>query len=218
MVTRRTGRPRDVVVTPLDIEVLAALESTGSIVEACSRIGITRDTGMYRLRRLARATREPVVASVRGGSDRGGSVLTDAGRRILRHGVGPLRASESAMGVNVLRGTWGSAPHPHVTLSAGVSLAVSFSAREGERVRLAIEPEAIVVARSRFVSSARNVLPGTIDAVRRLDTMRAVLHTRVAPEVWLDAAVTPRSVRLLRLAKGARIFLYIKATAVARLD
>ncbi len=216
MATRRTGRPRDVVVTPLDIELLAALESAGSIVEACSRIAITRDTGMYRLRRLARATHEPIVASVRGGSDRGGSALTDAGQRILRHGVGPLRTLESRMGVNVLRGTWSSAPQPHVTLSGGVSLAVTVPAREGEPGRRAIEPEAIVVARSRFVSSARNVIPGSIDAVRRLDAMRVVLHVRVAPEVWLDAAVTPRSVRLLHLAKGARVFLILKATAVAR--
>ena len=220
MAARRTERSRDVVVTPLDIELLAALEATGSIVEACSRIRITRDLGMYRLRRLSRAAREPVVVSVRGGSDRGGTTLTDRGRRILRHGVGPLRTSrtsKAAPSVNILRGIWRSAPQPHVDLNGGVSLIVTFTAREEESVRVAIEPEAIVMARSRFESSARNVISGTVDAVRRLDALRALVHVRLAREVWLDAAVTPRSLRLLGITKGARIFLYLKATAGARL-
>lgn len=221
MAPRRTARPSDVVVTPLDIELLAALQGAGSIVAACSRIAITRDLGMYRLRRLSRAARSPVVVSLRGGSDRGGSTLTEVGRRILRRGVGPLRTQETTEGappVNVLRGNWGSAPQPHVDLGGGVSLIVTFAAREGESVRVAIEQEAIVVARSRFLSSARNVIPGTIETVRRLDAMRALLHVRVARDVWLDATVTPRSLRVLGLAKGARVFLYLKATGVAHLE
>lgn len=220
MPARRTARPRDVVVTPLDIELLSALEATGSIVKACSRIGVTRDTGMYRLSRLSRAARSPVAVSVRGGSNRGGTTLTDSGRRVLRSGVGRLRttkASEVVLGMNVLRGTWRPSPQPRVVLGSGISLVVTFAAREGQSVRIAIEPEAIVVARSRFESSARNVIPGTIDEVRHVDARRSVLHVRVARDVWLDAAVTPRSVRLLGLRQGARAFLYLKATAVARL-
>ncbi len=220
MVARRTARPRDVVVTPLDIELLSALDATGSIVQACAQIKVSRDTGMYRLRRLSRAVRGPVAVSVRGGSDRGGTRLTDAGRQILRQGVGPLRTlteSERGLSLNVLRGIWHSAPQPRVTLDGGVSLFVTFMAREGEPVRIAIEPDTIVVARSRFESSARNVVPGTVETLRRVDALRSILRVRFEKNAWLEAAITPRSQRLLGLKAGAQVFLYLKATAVSRL-
>ncbi len=220
MAARRAARSRDAYVTPLDVELLSALEATGSIVQACARILITRDTGMYRLRRLARALAAPVVVSARGGPKRGGTHLTDDGRRILLHGVGPLRAAprgkpRGPVGLNVLRGTWHSTPQPHVSLDHGPALFVTFAAREGEPVSAAIEPEAIVVARTPVRSSARNLLPGIIDAVREVDPMRAVLHVRVGKRTWLDAVVTPRSRSLLRLAPGVRVYLLLKATAVA---
>jgi molybdate transport system regulatory protein len=222
LVAHRTAHPRDVFVTPLDIELLSALEATGSVVGACARISIGRDAGMYRLRRLSKALAAPVVTSVRGGSDRGGTSLTESGRRILLQGAGLLRTAPASrpggsLGVNVLSGTWRSAPQPRVSLSSGIALFVTFAAREGETVRVAIEPEAIVVARSRFVSSARNVIPGIIESMRRTDPLRVLLHVRVGKEAWLDAVVTPRSERLLGLRPGSRVFLYLKATAVARL-
>jgi molybdopterin-binding protein/molybdate transport repressor ModE-like protein len=221
-IPRRAAHPRDIYVTPLDIELLSAVEATGNIVEACARISMGRDAGMYRLRRLTRALATPVVVSVRGGSARGGTSLTEAGRHVLIRGAGPLRTSPRGkpgrpLGVNVLRGTWRSAPQPHVALGGGLILFVTFAAREGESVRVAIEPEAIVVARSRFRSSARNVMPGTVRTVRRVDSMRAVLRVGIGEGAWLDVAITPRSESLLRLRAGARVFLYLKATAVARL-
>ena len=215
-------RPREAYVTPRDLDLLSALEATGSIVEACHRISITRDTGMYRLRRLERALGVAVVASVRGGAARGGTILTEPGRRLLLRGAGPILATPRGpmrrpVAVNVLRGTWRSSPQPRVSFRGGPSLFVTFEAREGEAVEVAVEPESIVVARSRFRSSARNVLEGTVASVRRVDAMRHLLHVRVGGPFALDAMVTPRSQASLGLRPGAKVFLYLKATAVARL-
>ncbi len=222
MATRRVRAPREALVTPLDVELLRSLEAAGSVVQACARIGITRDTGMYRLRRLARAMGSPVVRSRRGGSTRGGTRLTELGGRILEQGVGPLPApSRGASGrplaLNLLRGRWWSAPEPHVTLEDDLSLFVTFRAREGGPVRVAIEPEAMVVATSRFPSSARNVIRGTVESVRRVDDLRAVLRVRVGEGATLNVAMTPRSLVRLRLRPGVRVYLYLKATAVVHL-
>ncbi len=222
MPVRRPRRLREFDVTALDIEFLYALEASGNVVEACARIGITRDTGMYRLRRLRGALGLPAAVSERGGSGRGSTVLTEAGRRILVQGAGPVRLPRDAgrgkaLGLNVLRGTWRSEPQPHVRLSEDIDVFVSFVAREGAVVRIAVEPEAILVARSRFRSSARNVIRGTVESVRRVDALRSILHVRVARNLGLDAAVTPRSERELGLRAGVPVYLYLKATAVSRL-
>ncbi len=220
MSVRRVAHPREAYVTPVDIELLAALEATGSIVEACARISITRDAGMYRLRRLRRAVGSPVVASERGGEDRGGTTLTDAGRRLLMRGSGPIRGAAVGtipLPVNLLRGSWSPSPQPHVSVDDRVDLYVTFVARAGESVRVAVEPEAIVVARSRFPSSARNVLRGTVESLRRVDGLRSLLHVRVGDATYVDAAITPRSETRLGLKPGTQVFLYLKATAVARM-
>lgn len=222
MTPRRSRAPRELYVTPLDVDLLAALRATRSIVEACSRVSISRDRGMYRLRRLARALGAPVVRSRRGGASRGQTVLTALGRRVLSQGAGGLRLG-SGVGVNrpaeanVFPGTWRHAPQPRVLLDGGGSLFVTFAAREGEPVRVGIEPEAVVVARERFPSSARNVLRGRIESVHGPDGMRALLRVRVGRGLRLDVAVTPGSLAELGLTPGTSVFLYLKATAVLRL-
>ncbi len=223
MPARARARPRETFVMPTDLELLSALEATGSIVEACARIEITRDTGMYRLRRLTKMLGVPVVTSVRGGAGRGGTTLTESGRRVLLRGAGPLHPqprslSARPVAANVLAGEWRSSPQPRVALGSGLSLFVTFAAKEAEPVRVAIEPEAIVVARSRFRSSARNVLAGTIESVRPVDAMRERLRVLVGKGLGLDVVVTPRSEASLRLRPGAKVFLYLKATAVVRLS
>ncbi len=215
-------RPREVYATPLDIELLAALDATGSIVDACARLSLGRDLGMYRLRRLARALGAPAVTSRRGGSTRGGTVLTELGRRVLRQGPGPLsrvpgREPVDLRPANVFDGVWHGHPQAHVTLEDGTNLYVGFAAREGETVRIGIEPEAIVVARGRFRSSARNVLRGTVESIHRSDALRVLLRVRVGQGTRLTTAITPASQAQLRVSPDARVFLYLKATAVRRL-
>ncbi len=215
-------RPREVYATPLDIELLAALDATGSIVNACARLSLGRDLGMYRLRRLARALGAPAVTSRRGGPTRGGTVLTDLGRRVLLQGAGPLsrvprQAPARLLPANVFDGVWHGHPQAHVSLGDGTNLFVGFAAREGEPVRVGIEPEAIVVARGRFRSSARNVLRGTVVSIDRPDALRVLLLVRVGQGARLTTAITPASHAQLRVAPDARVFLYLKATAVHRL-
>jgi molybdopterin-binding protein len=74
------------------------------------------------------------------------------------------------------------------------------------------------VARHRFASSARNVLAGTVTGIARGPGGRAVtLRVRVA-SVELRASVTEEPIRQLRLRRGARVVLYVKATALRRVS
>lgn len=130
-------------------------------------------------------------------------------------GAGVGAADPSSHQSTVLEGTWRGRPEPHITLTGGPDLVVGFSSEEGAVVTVAIDPEAIIVARKRYPTSARNTLPATVDTVH------------AGPESWyvearvgqhpIRVALTAESVKSLRLRAGARIWLYLKATAVRRL-
>jgi molybdopterin-binding protein/molybdate transport repressor ModE-like protein len=214
-----TRRPEHVSAT--DVALLVALGQERSVVAASRRVGISRDRAVYRIARLSRAFGGPVVAGVRGGPGHGGSQLTELGHRVVRQGFDtvelidarPLAAPPSP---NRLEGTYRARPGPSVRLGDGVELRVTFPARDQERVALLLDPEAILVARERFPTSARNVLPATVESVSngpgRLDR---TLTVRVGP-MALRASVTAETVRQLRLRAGARVWLYVKATALRR--
>ncbi len=212
-----SGRP--VVVGPSDSALLAAIRASHSVVAASARVGIPRDRAVYRLARLARAFGGPVVAGRRGGAGRGGSALTPLGERIvggafdgLEVGAGrpPVRPPEG----NRLAGRYATGPPPTVDVGGGLRLRVAFGAADGERVALRLDPEAVVVARVRFPASARNVLPGRVERVRRGPDGASVL-VRTGP-LRLRIAVTEEPIRELGLAPGARVWLYVKATALRR--
>jgi len=213
---------RGSVVTSADVALLRALAQDRSLVTASRRVGMTRDRAVYRIARLARAFGGPVVQTVRGGAGHGGTVLTPLGDRIGRggfesvellgaHPVTPLASP------NVLRGTYhrpGRSPELHVGRS--LRLRVAFAAEEGEAVDVWLDPEAVVVARRRFPSSARNVLRGTVGAVRRGRAgLGATLVVRCSGQ-RLRVAVTEEPVRELGLRPGAVVWLYVKATALRR--
>ncbi|MDE1821501.1 MAG: TOBE domain-containing protein [Euryarchaeota archaeon] len=209
---------REMLATPVDISLLRALEAEGNLVSACQSLGISRDRGTYRLSRLARLAGGPVVTAQRGGRTPGGTRLNSRGRKVLEGGVGPLGPVAHPGGpgaVRPLRGTWHARPEPHVDLSPSLSLVVGFRAREGERVGLRVDPESILVAKAEFSTSARNVLHGIVTSLRRGPGWETVLGVRVGSTV-LSVAVTPSSVHRLRIHPGARLHLYVKATAVRR--
>jgi len=208
-------------VTDTDVALLRSLERERSVVAASRSVGISRDRATYRIARLGQAFGGPVVTSVRGGRAHGGTRLTTLGDRIVRQGFDSVELLDSRPVAppsrsNLLRGVYHASPAPEVTLGNRLHLRVAFPAEEGEAVALLLDPESILVARGKFPSSARNVLPATIEAVHRGEGSRgSTLRVRVG-SLRLRVAVTDEPVRQLHLTPGARVWLYVKATALRR--
>jgi len=213
------SRPR--AVTDTDVALLRALGRERSVVAASRQVGMTRDRATYRLARLAGAFGGPVVASVRGGRAHGETRLTPLGDRVVRGGfdsVELLDAQPVAPSTlpNHFQGVYRTTPTPTVTLGGNLRLRVAFPAEEGEPVTVLVDPEAVLVARGQFPSSARNVLRATVERIeRRADGFGVTVTARSGPLRW-RVAVTEEPVRQLRLAPGVAIWLYVKATAVRR--
>lgn len=212
--------PRSNVVTDRDIALLRTLGQERSVVAAGRRVGISRDRAVYRLQRLERAFGGPVVTSVRGGLGHGATRLTPLGDRIVRWGFDSIEMIEARPVAppsvsNRLWGIYHRLPHPEVEVAPSLRLRVAFPADEGETVSVLLDPEAVLVARRRFASSARNVLPGTVRSIRPEGTLGRVLVVGVG-RLRLRVALTAEPVRQLRLAPGAKILLYVKATALRR--
>ncbi|MGB6441893.1 MAG: TOBE domain-containing protein, partial [Thermoplasmata archaeon] len=149
------------------------------------------------------------------------TLLTPLGDRIVRGGFDsvelldarPLTPSASP---NVLRGVYRRSPNPEVRVARSLRLRVAFPAEEGETVAMLLDPEAVVVARRRFPSSARNVLRGTVEALRRSRGSDAVTLVARCSGARLRVAITEEPVRQLGLRPGAPVVLYVKATALRR--
>ncbi|HTT34274.1 MAG TPA: TOBE domain-containing protein [Thermoplasmata archaeon] len=206
--------------TPADVALLQRIARAGSVVRASAELHVSRDRALYRLRKLAAAAGGPIVASTRGGAGYGGSTLTARGWRLLERGAeaaAPGPVATAGAGAR-LAGRYRDRPHPRVELPDGLSLAVGFRAAPGDRVRIAVAPESVLLARQRFATSARNVLGGTVERLRPLRGSGrglVLVGVRVGRSRF-DAAVTERSRRELALARGTRVVLYVKATAVRR--
>jgi molybdopterin-binding protein/molybdate transport repressor ModE-like protein len=206
---------RERIVTPSDVALLAALSQQPNLAQACRQLGMTRDRGMYRLRRMEAAVGAPVVRTHRGGLRSGATELTARGRALLRQGVAPLErvGRLETPGWIVLEGTWRGGPEPSVLLRGGLVLRVSFTAAPGSQVVLAIDPESILVARKAFPTSARNVVRGRISSITEEPPDRQLLSVEGGRD-RLEAVVTHEAVRDLGLKVGTSVVLYIKATAI----
>jgi molybdopterin-binding protein/molybdate transport repressor ModE-like protein len=211
------------VVTSTDVALLRALGESPSLAGAGRRIGISRDRAVYRIGRLSRAFGGPVVHSVRGGVEHGTTVLTPLGDRIVRGGFDSVELLEAHPVApierpNLLNGTYERLPIPTVRIGASLRLRVAFAASDETPVTVLLDPEAIVVARRRFSSSARNVLRGTVESLeRRSDGTTVRLLVRCF-DVRLRVAITEEPVRQLGLRPGVRVWLYVKATALRRVS
>lgn len=208
-------------VTSTDVALLRSVARERSVVAACREIGISRDRAVYRLERLARAFGGPVVRGVRGGRSHGGTVLTELGDRIARGGFDSVELLNARPATpldppNRLVGRYRGGPAPEVEVGGGLRLRVAFPAEDGETVGLLLDPDAILVARRRFPSSARNVLPGRVERLYPDPGLgRRTIAVR-AGGALLRAAVTTETVRALDLAAGHDVVLYVKATALRR--
>lgn len=211
---------RAATVTDTDIDLLRALGRRRSLVAASREVGMTRDRATYRLARLARAFGGPVVTTHRGGRAHGDSRLTPLGARIVRHGFDAVElrrapgASSAPSPPNWLTGRFRARPAPTLELGGGLALRVAFPGEDGRPVRAALDPEAILVARERFASSARNVLAATVERVRRGAALASDRLAVRAGGVRLRVAVTDDALDQLGLARGQRVWIYVKATAL----
>lgn len=198
--------------TPVDRNLLRALEEIGTLVGACRRIGIGRDRGVYRLRRLEEGWGRAVTQSTRGGGKAGGTRLTGFGQRLLSTADSDGPPAPPG-GWNRLGGTYRAGSPPAVELPDGGRLVVAFRGRSGAKVRLRISPEALLVAPRRFPSSARNVLQGQVVRLRPRGAGRVEVTFRTGG-LELRALLTASAVRSLGLRPRVAAYLYLKATAV----
>ncbi|HXY46519.1 MAG TPA: TOBE domain-containing protein [Thermoplasmata archaeon] len=212
---------RTSLVTNSDVALLRSLARERSLVRASREVGMTRDRAVYRISRLARAFGGPVVRSVRGGAGHGGTVLTALGDRIVRGGFESVELLDARPVApldrpNLLHGIYRRGPVPTVQIGREFSVRVAFDAEDGTPVSVLLDPEAVVVARRRFPSSARNVLSGTVEGIRReRGPLSETLVVRCSA-TRLRVAITEEPVRQLGLRPGVAVWLYVKATALRR--
>ncbi len=80
----RITRDGHVAVGPGKIDLLEAVQRTGSITAAAKRLGMSYRRAWLLLDELNAGLREPAVESAQGGSHGGGSRLTAAGHELVR--------------------------------------------------------------------------------------------------------------------------------------
>ncbi len=208
-------------VTDTDVALLRSVGRERSVVAASRSVGISRDLANYRLGRLARTFGGPVVEGIRGGRGHGSTRLTELGDQIVRGGFDSVRLLDARPVTPPYRsnrfiGRYRAGPPPQIELGGGSRLRVAFSAEPGETVRALVDPEAILVARGRFRSSARNVLRSKVVSIEHgPGPGEATLVARWGTRRW-RVAVTDETVQSLGLARGASVWLYVKATAIRR--
>jgi molybdate transport system regulatory protein len=72
-----------IAVGPGKIELLEALDETGSITAAAKSLGMSYRRAWLLIDELNRALREPAVTTAAGGAKGGGSVLTESGQALV---------------------------------------------------------------------------------------------------------------------------------------
>lgn len=80
-VTRSDGT---IVMGPGKADLLEAIARTGSIRAAAAALGMSYMRAWTLIRTMNAAFRSPLVEKVRGGSEKGGAVLTARGEKVLR--------------------------------------------------------------------------------------------------------------------------------------
>ncbi|UXH78636.1 winged helix-turn-helix domain-containing protein [Roseateles amylovorans] len=73
-----------IAVGPGKIDLLEALDATGSITAAAKSLGMSYRRAWLLIDELNRSLRAPAVATAAGGAQGGGSVLTEDGRTLVR--------------------------------------------------------------------------------------------------------------------------------------
>jgi molybdate transport system regulatory protein len=205
-----------------DAALLRAIAESGSVSGAADRLGRSRPRCLSRLRDLEAAFGS-LVERRRGGSDGGGSELTDAGRDVLAR-YDRLRAALSGtagVAETVVPGTVTAVDGELCVVETGggpVRAIGDGDARAvGTRVQVSVRADAVTLhapddAPAAGATSARNRLDGRVTGLDRGDAV-----VRVAVDVGLrdplQALVTAESADRLSLAVGTGVVASWKATA-----
>ena len=72
-----------IAVGPGKVDLLEALDRTGSIRDAAESLAMSYMRAWKLIREMNAAFRQPVVESSRGGNERGGATVTEFGRRVV---------------------------------------------------------------------------------------------------------------------------------------
>ena len=74
----------DIALGPGKVDLLALVSETGSIREAAERMGMSYMRAWKLIKTMNACFREPLVVASRGGKERGGALLTETGRTVLK--------------------------------------------------------------------------------------------------------------------------------------
>lgn len=207
-----------------DARLLRAIDETGSVARASSNLGRSRPRDLTRIEDLESAFGE-LVERRRGGSDGGGSTLTDTARRLLNR-YERLQVAISATAQvpeTVLEGSVTSVVGElaAVSTSVGTVRGLHDGVTETESVQVRIAADSITVHDpaadlAADATSARNHFAGTIERINRGETVSTVrIDVDGTP---FSALVTEASADRLELADGSDVGITWKATATRVVD
>ena len=97
----RILRHSDIAIGPGKAELLALVGQTGSIGEAAKRMKMSYMRAWLLIQTMNECFKQPVVATVRGGRNRGGAELTTTGRKALE-----LYEQMEERSLRAIEGTW----------------------------------------------------------------------------------------------------------------
>ena len=208
----------DRVVTDRDVQLLRAIDEHGSMHAAANALGRSYAHAQRRVVDLESALGS-LVERQRGGSDGGGSTLTDRARELLRR-FDRLEAAFSGLAEaeeTVLRGRVVEREGELGVVETGAGRVRALVPSEGEEVEVAIRADAITLtapedAPSADETSARNRFAGAVQEVEAGEAVARVV-VDVGAETSIAALVTLASVRKLGLEPDREVVASFKATA-----
>lgn len=202
-----------------DADLLRTIEETGSIARASSTLGRSRPRDTARIEALEAAFGDLVERS-RGGSDGGGSSVTETGRRLLNR-YERLQVALSATAQvpeTVLEGSVSAIDGELATVATSVGQVGGLhrGVTPGATVQVRIDADTITLLDPAAdpapdATSARNQLSGTVVDVDRGETVSTV-HINVDGTAF-RALVTDESADRLDLCAGRAVVITWKATA-----
>lgn len=79
----RVLRGEEIALGPGKADLLQAVAEAGTLAEAAKRLGMSYMRAWKLIQTMNACFKEPLVATTRGGSERGHAILTEAGRTVL---------------------------------------------------------------------------------------------------------------------------------------